>query len=507
MPVSPRLAGVKAKEMQEVELKPLGAVVDEIETKKSKKRSKRDEPEEEVSNVEPTESKKAKKEKRLRESVADVEAEAQQVVGNDHVEGTLDTAEFRAKMEIQVKSVGEVADPVQSFDEAPFSKRVRQSLKAAGFAAPSAIQSQAWPIAVQGTDFIGVAKTGSGKTLAFLLPAFRMLSKTKPDCSKGPAVLVLAPTRELAVQIEEAAQKFGAHAEVSCCVVYGGVPKPPQVKALRSHPQVVVATPGRLVDLMTEGSIQLGNVSYLVLDEADRMLDMGFEPQMLQIMKKIPKERQTLLFSATWPKSIQKLASTYLTDAVHINIGETDELAANKSVTQEFVKLNDDEKDNKLWRFMDTFTDKEKVIVFANTKRRIDKLSSNVLSSGYHCVVMSGDKSQQERDQGLADFVSGKAQIMFATDVCSRGLDIKGVTHVVNYDMARDVDSYIHRIGRTGRAGSTGTAITYVNDDYDIPCSPALAKIAKEAGQTVPDWLEKLVLKAAGAKKDKLWAY
>jgi len=497
MPASPRLVFAKAKEIQEVELESLDAVVGEIEDKKSKKRSKRDEPEAEVADVELTERKKAKKEKRLRESVADVQAE----------EGTSDTAEFRAKMEIQVKSAGEVPDPVQSFDEAPFSKRVRQSLKDAGFAAPSAIQSQAWPVAVQGKDFIGVAKAGSGKTLAFVLPAFRMLSKTKPDCSKGPAVLVLAPTRELAVQIEEAAQSFGAHADVSCCVVYGGVPKPPQVKALRSSPQVVVATPGRLVDLMTEGSIQLGNVSYLVLDEADRMLDMGFEPQMLQIMKKIPKERQTLLFSATWPKSIQKLASTYLTDAVHINIGETDELAANKSVTQEFVKLNDDEKDNKLWRFMDTFTDKEKVIVFANTKRRIDKLSSNVLSSGYHCVVMSGDKTQQERDQGLADFVSGKAQIMFATDVCSRGLDIKGVTHVVNYDMARDVDSYIHRIGRTGRAGSTGIAITYVNDDYDIPCSPALAKIAKEAGQAVPDWLEKLVLKAATGKKDKLWQY
>jgi superfamily II DNA/RNA helicase len=224
-------------------------------------------------------------------------------------------------------------------------------------------------------------------------------------------------------------------------------------------------------------------------------------------MKQVPQERQTLMFSATWPKAIKKLAGTYLKEAVHVNVGETDELAANKSVTQEFVKLNDDEKDNRLWRLMDTFTDKEKCIVFANTKRRIDKLSKDVLSSGYNCVVMSGDKTQQERDQGLADFVSGKSQIMFATDVCSRGLDIKGVTHVINYDMARDVDSYIHRIGRTGRAGMSGTSITFVNDDYDIPCSPALAKIAKEAGQAVPDWLEKLVAKAANGKKDKLWQY
>jgi len=197
-------------------------------------------------------------------------------------------------------------------------------LKAAGFTTLSAIQAQAWPVAAEGKDFIGVAKTGSGKTLAFLLPAFRKLSKMQPDCSNGPAVLVLAPTRELAVQIEEAATKFGESAEVSCCVVYGGVPKPPQAKALRSNPQVVVATPGRLVDLMNDGAIKLGQISYLVLDEADRMLDMGFEPQMKQIMKEIPVDRQTLLFSATWPKSIKKLAATYLKDAVHVNVGDTD---------------------------------------------------------------------------------------------------------------------------------------------------------------------------------------
>lgn len=497
--------GVSAKQ-KKIKAVEVGDVVEEVAVvemkSKTGKKRERDEDNEADATADPASGekggKKAKKEKAGLETVACADAK---------LDSEMDGAAFRVKMEIQIKVGEDVPDPVQSFDAAPFSKKVRNALKAAGFAAPSPIQAQAWPIAVMGKDFIGVAKTGSGKTLAFLLPAFRMLQKTQPDCTQGPAVLVLAPTRELAVQIEEAASKFGSFADATCCVLYGGVPKPPQAKALRSHPQVVVATPGRLVDLMNDGSAKLGGTKYLVLDEADRMLDMGFEPQMLQIMKQIPAERQTLLFSATWPKAIQKLAATYLKEAVHVNVGETEELSANKSVSQDFVKLNDDEKDNRLWKLLDTFTEKEKCIVFANTKRRIEKLSKDVLASGYHCVVMSGDKTQQERDRGLADFTSGKTQLMFATDVCARGLDIKGVTHVVNYDMARDVDSYIHRIGRTGRAGSTGISITYVNDDYDIPCSPALAKIAREAGQVVPDWLEKLVQKAAKMKKDKAWAY
>jgi len=196
-----------------------------------------------------------------------------------------------------------------------------------------------------------------------------------------------------------------------------------------------------------------------------------------------------------------------LKEAVHVNIGETDELAANKSVVQKFIKANDEEKEDHLWKFLDSFTDKEKCIVFANTKMRVHKLAKDVWDTGYHCVVMSGDMSQKERNQGLADFSSGKAQVMFATDVCARGLDIKAVNHIVNYDMARDVDSYIHRIGRSGRAGSSGTSITYVNEDFDIPCTPALIKIAKEAGQEVPNWLEKLSLKAPKTKKDKQWLY
>jgi len=444
---------------------------------------------------------KSKKAKRQRLEEPAAAGEAEEAGPGDG----MDAGAYRTKM--LINSEAELPDPVQSFQKAPFGKKLRAALQGAGFAEPTAIQAQGWPVLAAGDDLVGVAKTGSGKTLAFLMPAFRRIAKEQPDCSSGPAALVLAPTRELAMQIEEAAVRFGKEAGVTTASLYGGVPKPPQVKALKAGPQVVVATPGRLMDLMRDGTAKLQGVTFLVLDEADRMLDMGFEPQMVEIMKQIPAERQTALFSATWPKSVQKLARSYMRpEAVRVNIGETEELAANKAVSQEFFKLDDSEKDDKLWRFISTLDEKAKVIVFANTKRRIDNLQKNCWACGWTCVAMHGDKTQQDRDKGMADFVAGKSPLMFATDVCARGLDIKDVTHVVNYDMARDVESYIHRIGRTGRAGASGTSITYVNDAFDTECAPALIKIAKEAGQEVPEWLTKIASKAKEGK-NKLWKY
>jgi superfamily II DNA/RNA helicase len=360
---------------------------------------------------------------------------------------------------------------------------------------------------VRGDDTVCCAKTGSGKTLAFLLPAFRRVLKERQDPAAGPCELVLAPTRELATQIGEVAEQFGACAEVRTAVLFGGVPKPPQVKALKAKPHLVVATPGRLVDLSNDKAVALGNVVFLVLDEADRMLDMGFEPQMEKIMAQIRAERQTLLFSATWPKAVQKLATKYLKkDFVHVNVGETEELAANKAVTQEFFKLDDDEKENKLWRLMYDMGEGTKIIIFANTKNRINNLQKAVWNAGYDCVAMHGDKTQWERDEGLAKFTKGEIPVMLATDVCARGLDIKDVSHVLNFDMARDVESYIHRIGRTGRAGNSGTSITFFNEAYDTDCAPALAKIAREAGQAVPAFLERAAEKGAKSK-NKQWKY
>jgi len=445
------------------------------------------------------EKKRRKKEKQEALAAAEVAEVAAGAVAE------LDPVAYRTQN--QISSEQELPDPVQSFDTAPFGKKMRAALKAAGFAAPSAVQAQGWPVAVRGDDLVSVAKTGSGKTLVFLLPAFRMISKGKMDASNGPIALVLAPTRELAQQIEEVAVKFGAALDIKTTILFGGVPKPPQVKALKAKPELVVATPGRLMDLMQEGSVKLENVTYLVLDEADRMLDMGFEPQMDEIMKRIPAERQTLLFSATWPKSVKKLASKYLKkESVHVNVGSTEELSANKAVSQEFFKLDDDEKEKKLWHILYEMKEKTKIIIFGNTKNRINKLQKEVWNNGYDCIAMHGDKTQQERDAGLKQFVSGEVPIMLATDVCARGLDIKDVTHVLNFDMARDVESYIHRIGRTGRAGASGTSITFFNHAYDMDCAPALAKIAEEAGQTVPNFLKEAADKTKQVK-NKAWRY
>mmetsp|Transcript_23284 Transcript_23284/g.55003 ORF Transcript_23284/g.55003 Transcript_23284/m.55003 type:complete len:473 (-) Transcript_23284:52-1470(-) len=420
--------------------------------------------------------------------------------------------EFRAKWKITALErsgeVPELPEAVQSFETAPFSRRIKDALATAGFAAPSPIQAQSWPIAVQGSDLVAVAKTGSGKTLAFLLPAFKIIARwSKEATSSDPPVLCLAPTRELATQIDAECKRFSP-AKVRSMAVFGGTPKGPQGKALKNAvPQVLVATPGRLQDFMGSGEVSLGQVQLLVLDEADRMLDMGFEPEIAKILAEAPPERQTLLFTATWPKAVRRIAEKYLKpDYVHLNVGDTEDLAANKAVSQEFFKLGDDEKDDKLWQILSGLSDDAKVICFANTKRRIDSFQKTFWGKGFDSVALHGDKPQKDRDRDLEKFTKGECWLMFATDVCARGLDIKGVTHVVNLDMARDVESYVHRIGRTGRAGKSGVSITFWNEGYDMECAPALVKIAKEAGQHVPEWLEKAAAKQKQAKT-KAWRY
>ena len=402
-----------------------------------------------------------------------------------------------------------------TFAATPFSTTILASLTAAGFSSPTAIQARAWPIVLTGADLIAIAKTGSGKTLAFLLPAFHRLASSHQSGQRSdipsPEILIVAPTRELCMQIAAAAQQFGGTgSNMTTHAIYGGVPvHPMKVRLQKERPRVVVATCGRLIDLLERRCLSLARCSYVVLDEADRMLDMGFEPEMKKIFAALPQEdgaRQTLLFSATWPKSIRKLAAKFLRgDAQQLfigNVSQDGELEANKAISQTFIQATDDEKERRLFDILNDLKEKKaaaddkvpadyNAIVFANTKNRVDRLTRVFWDWEFGTCAVHGGKRQDERDKALAKFVSKECPVMFATDVAARGLDIKGVTHVINFDMARDVESYVHRIGRTGRAGELGDAITFWNPDYDKACSPALVAIARKAGQEIPKFLAK----------------
>jgi len=413
-----------------------------------------------------------------------------------------------------------------TFAETPFAPVVVNALKTA-YPGPTQIQSRSWPLAVSGVDLIAVAKTGSGKTLAFVLPVLHRMSSSSPSSSGKPVRgLVLSPTRELASQIHDAAREYGTLLGIATSVVYGGVPIREQISELGSRsPSLVVATPGRLVDLLEKGALKVHACDAVVLDEADRLLDMGFAPQLKRTFEALPAARQTLLYTATWPKAVRKLAASYLregeaTQKLFLGGGDADggdgasgadggaaaaeeaaaELSANVAVSQTFMQATDDVKDNKLWQYLSEVEAGSRVIVFATTKRRVDNLAKTFADFGT-CAI-HGDKQQREREASLASFVNNSCPLMFATDVAARGLDIKLVTHVVNYDMARDVESYVHRIGRTGRAGASGVSLTFWNPDYDKECAPALVKIARKAAQPVPDWLAKF----ESAKASKLWA-
>jgi len=416
--------------------------------------------------------------------------------------------EFEA--EHQVVITGDEFESFQSFDVAPFDENIMAALKDAGFSKPSPIQAAAWPIILAGKDLVAVAKTGSGKTLGFLLPIFENIltlkSKQSKSSLKSTVALVLAPTRELAMQISQECEKFNQKINVDCTCIYGGVPKGPQARALQKGPEIIIATPGRANDFLETNGLDLSKTQFLVLDEADRMLDMGFEPQIKTIIKRLPVDHQTLLFTATWPKSVTKLAKAYLRseeNQVRVNIGSTEELEANRAISQLFYNLDDSQKDEKLYRIIQDLPESSKLLVFANTKRRIDYLSRSYWEDGYTACAIHGGKTQQERDLALQQFTTGKYPILFATDIAARGLDIQGVTHVVNFDMTRDVESYIHRIGRTGRAGGKGHSITFWNKAFDIPCAPMLIKIASEAGQEVPEWLA--AYSHGKVKKNKLY--
>ncbi|KAM9990305.1 hypothetical protein ACTFIY_006339 [Dictyostelium cf. discoideum] len=397
---------------------------------------------------------------------------------------------FRASFQMTVKG-RDVPPPIMQFTQAPFPGYLMKEIIGAGFPNPTPIQSQAWPIALKGRDIIGLAKTGSGKTLAFLLPSIVHIN-AQPVLREddGPIVLVLAPTRELALQIQEETNKFGGTSQISNTCVYGGASKHAQVAALKKGVEIVIATPGRLIDILESGKTNLRRVTYLVLDEADRMLDMGFEPQIRKIISQIRPDRQTLMFSATWPKEVQALAHDFLTDHIQVHIGST-EITANHNVRQIVDVCQDFEKKERMLNFLGSVGRDEKVIVFAETRKGVDDLQRVLQFSGFKSIGIHGNKSQPERDFVLSQFKNGMVPIMIATDVASRGLDIKDIKYVVNYDFPNTIEVYIHRIGRTARAGASGVSYSLLTTD-NARLANELIKVLTEAKQKIPIELSNL---------------
>ncbi|XP_042042765.1 DEAD-box ATP-dependent RNA helicase 20-like [Salvia splendens] len=390
---------------------------------------------------------------------------------------------YRARREITVEG-HDVPKPIRMFEEASFPGYCLEVIARLGFVEPTPIQSQGWPMALRGRDLIGIAETGSGKTLSYLLPAFVHVS-AQPRLAQGdgPIVLVLAPTRELAIQIQEEALKFGSVANIRSTCIYGGAPKGPQIRDLKRGVEIVIATPGRLIDMLEAQHTNLRRVTYLVLDEADRMLDMGFEPQIRKIVSQIRPDRQTLYWSATWPREVETLARQFLRNAYKVIIG-SQELKANQSIHQIVEVMTDTEKYNRLIRLLKEVMDGSKILIFVETKKGCDQVTRQLRMDGWPALSIHGDKNQDERDWVLAEFKSSRTPIMIATDVAARGLDVKDIKVVVNYDFPSNLEDYVHRIGRTGRAGATGTAFSFFTH-ANVKHARELIKILQQAGQAV----------------------
>lgn len=383
-----------------------------------------------------------------------------------------------------------VPKPVRSFAEAGFPEYIMKEIDAASFKEPTSIQAQGWPVAMSGHDMIGIAETGSGKTLSFLLPAIVHIN-AQPLLQRGdgPIVLVLAPTRELAVQTQEVCSKFGRSSRIRNTCVYGGVPRGPQARELMHGVEIVIATPGRLIDFLESGRTNLRRVTYLVLDEADRMLDMGFEPQIRKILSQIRPDRQTVMWTATWPREVQTIAQEFLRDPIKINIGSLD-LSANHRVEQHVIVCEEIDKKTKLHSHLEKLMDGSRVLIFTSKKTTADSLTRVLRAEGYSALSIHGDKSQQERDWVLSEFRSGRNSLLVATDVAARGLDVKDISAVINYDFPPSLEDYVHRIGRTGRAGKKGISYSFFTPK-DCHRAKELIKILKEAKQEVPAELYK----------------
>ncbi|KAK8691081.1 hypothetical protein V6N13_074602 [Hibiscus sabdariffa] len=474
---------------------------EEIEPKKSKKDKKRRKKErennqggesDEVNHVESGEESKKEEKKKKKKQKKEEENEG----FNDSRNGKEDLVDFDGKEKVVVS--GKNAEdakyaPLKSFANSNLPKNVLDCCK--DFSRPSPIQAHAWPFLLDGRDFIGIAKTGSGKTLAFGVPAMmHVLNKRNGKSSKGrnPLCLVLSPTRELAEQIFNVLCNAGQACDVESVCLYGGTSKGPQISSLKSGVDIVIGTPGRLKDLMNMEVLRLNEVSFVVLDEADRMLDMGFEEDVRFILGKTCSARQMVMFSATWPAAVHRLAQEYMDpNPVKVVIGSED-LAANHDVMQIVEVLDDRARYERLTALLKKYheSQRNRVLVFVLYQAEADRIENMLKRSGWNVVSIHGRKAQSDRTKALSLFKKGSCPLMVATDVAARGLDIPDVEVVINYSFPLTTEDYVHRIGRTGRAGRKGVAHTFFTQQ-NKGLAGELVNVLKEAGQVVPPALLK----------------
>ncbi len=349
-----------------------------------------------------------------------------------------------------------------SFEHFPFDPRIAAGIRSAGYSTPTPIQEQAIPPILEGRDVLGIAQTGTGKTAAFVLPILQRLLVT--GSGRYPRALVLAPTRELAEQTHRAVLQLGRQIGARSAAIYGGVGKGAQLAALRRGVDVVVGCPGRLLDHLGEGDIDLSHIEVLVVDEADRMFDMGFLPDVRRVLRYLPAKRQTLFFSATMPAEIRSLADGVLHDPVRVQIGQ---MAPVETVSHALYPTPAQQKADLLLALLE-HTAIGRVLIFTRTKHRARNLASTLVKHGFRAAELQGNMTQSRRQQAIDGFRNGRCDILVATDVASRGIDVADIAYVVNYDMVDTVDAYTHRIGRTGRAERTGEALTLVTSE-DAP--------------------------------------
>ncbi|KAI1489733.1 P-loop containing nucleoside triphosphate hydrolase protein [Biscogniauxia mediterranea] len=390
----------------------------------------------------------------------------------------------------------DVPKPVQKWSQCALSRKTLDIIDSLGFEKPTPIQMQAFPAIMSGRDVIGVAKTGSGKTLAFLLPMFRHIKDQQPlRENDGPIGLIMTPTRELATQIHRDCKPFLKSMNLRAVCAYGGAPIKDHIAELKRGAEIVVCTPGRMIDLLAANQGRVTNlkrVTYVVLDEADRMFDMGFEPQVMKIFQNMRPDRQTILFSATMPRIMDALAKKVLNSPVEITVGGKSVVAP--EITQVVEIREENTKFLRLLELLGELYDKDedaRTLVFVERQEKADDLLKELLRKGYPCMSIHGGKDQIDRDSTIEDFKHGVVPILIATSVAARGLDVKQLKLVVNYDAPNHLEDYVHRAGRTGRAGNKGTAVTFVTGDQEN-CAPGIAKALEQSGQPVPGQLEEM---------------